>query len=234
MRGCPSQVPNSKGLFMADRSKARSIYRILVLLSVTVTASGCIVRPAARSIVSIRRADGVGQPIEAGLRDAYWVEDSEGVHIAASGWHYREHETYAFFISEPEPVPFRRTILLNPIDGDSEPSRFEVRAMLDGRLIPCGTETEFDEFTMYQYRGETAARVAAFLGSRTVKISDIELFPEDTSMPVLIVDGKLIAESDDEGKYQRIREMSERFSEDIGTSTDDQDETMPESEPNQL
>jgi hypothetical protein len=46
--------------------------------------------------------------------------------------------------------------------------------------------------------------VNKFFDSRTVKLSDIKLYPKDEGMPILLMDGKITAQLDVNNEYQRI------------------------------
>ena len=67
-----------------------TITLLIVVLMSSILLSGCvIVRPAAKTLVSVQRNDNVGQEWSFGLRHAYWTENVDGIHFAAYGWHPR-------------------------------------------------------------------------------------------------------------------------------------------------
>jgi hypothetical protein len=174
------------------------------MLMSSILLSGCIVRPAAKTIVSVKRVGAVRQERTFGLRDAYWIENIEGVHFVAFGWHHREHETYWFFINEPYPAILFRKIVLVPIDNDSDKTTYRVEAQLSDAYIPSDTNTGYDLRNVYKYEGQMSTYVNKFFDSRTVKLSDIKLYPKDESMPILLMDGKITAQLDVNNEYQRI------------------------------
>lgn len=166
---------------------------------------GCvIVKPAAKSIVTIKRADDFGQQRTFGLRNGYWAEDENGIHIAANGWHPREHETYCFFISEPYYANLFRKVVLHPIRNDPQGTIFKLDVQLSGAYVPTGNGTDYDFIDVFEYEAQANVQVQESLNVRSIRFSDIKLYPKDNKMPVLVMEGKIIAQSDANNAYQSV------------------------------
>ena len=71
-------------------------------------------------------------------------------------------------------------------------------------ITPPNTETDYQWRSVYEYHGLADAKVEEWFKCRTVMLSDVKLYPEDKSMPVLLMKGKVKAEPDVSGRYQRI------------------------------
>jgi len=97
------------GLKKAGLSKKMKCINLAALGFILLLQGCVIIRGKADSFVEYY-AQGHTQTL--GLKEAYWRETTEGVELIAFGWHYREHETYAFFINEPSPAPDTRWIYL--------------------------------------------------------------------------------------------------------------------------
>ena len=185
--------------------KPNGICQLIIMLVSSILLSGCvIIRPAAKTVVSVKRVDGVGQEKTFVLRDAYWIENIEGVHFVAYGWHPREHETYCFFINEPYPAFLFRKIVLLPIENDSGKIRYMVKAHISGACIPSDTNIRYGWGKVYKYEGQIYTYVNEFFDSRTVKLSDLKLYPKDEGMPILLMKGKITAQVGVNNKYQSI------------------------------
>jgi hypothetical protein len=87
---------------------------ILAVVSGVVAMTGCVfVRPSADTILTIQDAGTPELPqFDLGFRECSWAVDTNLV-VTGYGWHPREHETYAFFISEGLPDFQPRWILVS-------------------------------------------------------------------------------------------------------------------------
>lgn len=178
---------------------------LIIILSSSILLSGCvIVSPAAKSLVFIQRNDGIGEERTIGLRRSYWIENEEGIHFAAYGWHPREHETYCFFINEPSYAILFRKIILLPIENDSEKKRYLVKAQISGAYIPSENNIGYDWDKVFEYEGKLSTDANEFFDLRTVKLSNLRLYPKDEGMPILLLEGKITAQSDVNNSYQSI------------------------------
>lgn len=182
----------------------KSLYFTIIVSLGCTLLSGCIIRPAAKSIVTIERTDGIGQKITFGLKHAYWIEDQDGIHLAAYGWHPREHETYCFFICESDPVVLFRKILLKPIINPPAKTKYQVNAKLSGWCIHSDNESIYDWHNIYAYSGQLDVNVSEYFSTWTISLSGLKLYPDDKDMPILLMEGKVIAKPNTDKGYQRI------------------------------
>lgn len=81
--------------------------------------TGCvIVRMRVASVLRIRAAAKPNRSVSIGFSEAVWAPSESGPILIARGWHPREHETYCFFINEPNyGVGDPRWLSLTPIQG---------------------------------------------------------------------------------------------------------------------
>ena len=88
---------------------------IAIMLTCLASLTSCvIVRIKAPTILTLRSQTNGLKSISLGFSDTIWAIVNSEPTIIGRGWHYREHETYAFFINEPSFVTRPRWILLTP------------------------------------------------------------------------------------------------------------------------
>lgn len=164
------------------------VHGVLLLLPF---ASGCIVRPAADTILTVAKSGGASaQKQRLGFRDAMWTETDDECVIVASGWHPREHETYAFFICEPYPVPQRRHIRITcGADRLRTDDVKKVELILDSSLLDFPASGS----QMALYVGSTQSRIRSFLGCRSVTLKNLTLKLIDDPDKTVSVSGRIVA-----------------------------------------
>ncbi len=148
MRGC---------VIIAGSIRRMLMFLVCALLLLIPFVSGCIVRPAADTILTVAKSGGVSaQKQRLGFRDAMWTETDDECVIIASGWHPREHETYAFFICEPQYGPQYRHIRITcGADRLRTDDVKKVELVLDSSLLDFQTPGR----QMALYVGSTQSRI---------------------------------------------------------------------------
>lgn len=76
----------------------------IAFMGLLLCATGCIVRPKADTVLTMRPTVGANKSVSEGFDDAVWQPTAEGPVLLACGEHPREHETYWFIGCEPSTV----------------------------------------------------------------------------------------------------------------------------------
>lgn len=179
------------------------------LLLLLLFASGCIVRPAADTILTVAKSGGASaQKQRLGFRDAMWTETDDECVIIASGWHPREHETYAFFICEPYPLLQRRHIRITcGVDRLRTDDVKKVELILDSSLLDFQTPVG----QMALYVGSTQSRIGSFFGGRSVSLKNLTLRQSDNPDQTVTVSGRIVAGKATEKKISWTLEQFDSF-----------------------
>jgi len=153
-----------------------------LMLGVALAMGGCIVHPAASTILTLFAPDDPAMKRTIGFSEVIWTsaQPAEGV---GKGWHPREHETYMFFLSEPYPVFDPRFLhLVAARDGGYSVTLFLMRR----DQSPGGPPVSFAEYTTDQpLRGRVS------FGNLEVDLSRVILNSSDGTQ--LSVIGRIVA-----------------------------------------
>lgn len=167
---------------------------ILGVLAILLGAGGCIIRPAAETILTLRQPDNICPDKSVmGLRQVFWSKTEGEILIIGTGWHPREHETYVFFINEPYPAVMGRSIRITPESNHSKAApSWKVELLLDKSLLPC--EVDFSGYGHdVLYVGTTSCRTRTFLGKLFLNLQDVKLIRANKPAESLMLSGRIAA-----------------------------------------
>lgn len=179
---------------------------LIVLLFV---AGGCIVRPAAETILTVKQPNKASLPnLVMGLRDVCWSGTEDELLIVGYGRHPREHETYAFFISEHYPAFLYRHIRITSENNQSNALRsYEVELLLQAFLLPRKLKP-VKYCQDFLYVGTTSCRAWTFFGKLFLDLRDLKLTRVDKPAEAIIVSGWVVAKKT---SRERVISMSGSF-----------------------
>ena len=170
--------------------------------------SGCVFHAPADSRVIVQPVESMRERgIEFGLREAYSKGAGNNIEVLALGIHPREHEQYAFFLSEPNPVFWTRVLSLHrACDGAAA----TIDLWLDRRnaeIRSWYSESIQDNDRLLRFAGQSAIRACHQDGSTIIDIQDAILRCNSNRDARLRISGRVVARhcTDHEFKNFTIR-----------------------------
>lgn len=167
---------------------------IVSVLAILLGAGGCIIRPAAETILTVKQPDNTCPDKSVmGFRQVFWSETGSEILIIGTGWHPREHETYAFFINEPYPATIGHSIRVTPeIQHSKTDLSWKVELLLDKSLLPC--EADFSGYGRdVLYIGTTSSRARTFFGKLFLNLKGLKLTRTGEPTESIMVSGRIVA-----------------------------------------
>lgn len=191
-----------------ETMKNRTLF--IICLIVLWCAQGCIiVRPAADTIISVD-CDGVfsSEQITMGLKHAAWAESDDEIIVVGYGWHPREHETYAFFISEPYPVCQPRSIRIVAKKNTARTNpECTIELLLDSSLNPCHVDSAITK-EHYLFKGAANYQPGVWFDKLSLKLHNIELINPKKPDEKITVTGTITAKKK---PLEEVISLSDQF-----------------------
>jgi hypothetical protein len=191
-----------------ETMKNRTLF--IICLIALCCAQGCIVvRPAADTIISVA-CDGIfsSEQNTMGLKHVAWAESDDAIIIVGYGRHPREHETYAFFISEPYPVRQPRSIRIvtkkNIARTDPECT---IEFLLDSSLNPCHVDSAISKEN-YLFKGASNYQPSVWFDKLSFKLHNIALINPKKPDEKITVTGTITAKKK---TLEEVISLSDQF-----------------------
>jgi hypothetical protein len=181
--------------------------RVICLTILLFVAGGCIVRPAADTILTINQPNKPSlHDLEVGFRDVYWSQTEDELLVVGYGW--SPHKTYVFFMCEPYPAYLPRYIRITSEETKSKAAQdYKVELLLSSFLLP--RESELGKYCKdLLYVDTISCRARTFFGRLYINLKDLRLTRMDKPTEVVKVSGRVVAKR---ASQERIVSMSEKF-----------------------
>lgn len=172
-----------------------------------VATGGCIVHPAAETVLRVQLADpdqaaGITE-IPVGLRSVLWRGVENNYEIVGHGAHPREHETYMFFANEGSPAAVDRFIYITP---DGPPEEWpDYRIAFAARTI-LFADDQTDPWTMLLFTGTLPPPQKTLFNRLRFSLIQVPMVSASGPVRTIYVSGTIIATPADDEDFDRLVE----------------------------
>lgn len=156
-------------------------------------SGGCIVSPAAPTVMDVHAASVSSDNSRLGMRQAIWTERQGRLELAAYGGHPREHETYVFIINEPYPSFLPRMLHLTQSPDDTDPPLFQVELFILSGQLPAPLGPPGAPGAMERYVGTARLRPHDWFGEKRVSLKNVPLASAQDPARSVLISGELVA-----------------------------------------
>ncbi len=169
--------------------------KLVVLGAAFSVCGGCICKPAAKTILQLRKQQNGCSSVSAlGLRRVNWLEDGDKTVVIGYGSHPRDAQNYCFFINEPYPA-FQPRHLRIIADRSTAAAclRCDFELLLAPAALPCAPpEAKPHSFGLYTGTAECAGNEEN--GKLCLTLEEVRLSRFNDPTSSIRISGRVVAE----------------------------------------